>query len=108
MPSSAKELAALRKQDVDDLRSALDKRREELMDLRFSHATGSLENPARLALVKREVARILTVLNERGAAAGPPAAAARSTKAAGAKPASESPGDTAPAHADAAVATASE
>ena len=68
--SRSKALADLRKKDLDDLRSQLDERRQEIMDLRFSHATGALENPARLGLVKREVARILTVLNERQQTAG--------------------------------------
>ena len=39
--------------------------RQELFNLRFQSATGALENPARLKLAKREIARILTVRNER-------------------------------------------
>jgi large subunit ribosomal protein L29 len=58
-------LADLRKKDVDDVRELLTKRRTELMELRFSQATGALENPARLGDVRREIARIQTVLNER-------------------------------------------
>jgi large subunit ribosomal protein L29 len=61
----AKKLTDLRKKDADELRKALNEHRQEIMDLRFAHATGALENPSRLGLVKREVARILTVLNER-------------------------------------------
>lgn len=39
--------------------------REELLNLRFQHATGQLENVARISQVKKEIARIKTVLRER-------------------------------------------
>jgi large subunit ribosomal protein L29 len=39
--------------------------RQELFNLRFQTATGVLENSARLRQAKREIARILTVKNER-------------------------------------------
>ena len=41
-------------------------KREELFNLRFQHATGQLENTARLAQAKRELARGLTVARQRG------------------------------------------
>jgi large subunit ribosomal protein L29 len=41
-------------------------KRQELFNLRFQHATGQLENTARLGEAKRELARGLTVANERG------------------------------------------
>jgi large subunit ribosomal protein L29 len=47
---------------VEQLRTA----RRELFGLRFQHATGELENSARLREAKRDVARALTVLRERG------------------------------------------
>jgi large subunit ribosomal protein L29 len=40
--------------------------REELFNLRFQHATGQLENTARLGHAKRDLARGLTVARERG------------------------------------------
>jgi large subunit ribosomal protein L29 len=40
--------------------------REELFNLRFQHATGQLENTARLKQAKRDLARGLTVARERG------------------------------------------
>jgi large subunit ribosomal protein L29 len=40
--------------------------REELFNLRFQHATGQLENTARLGHVKRDLARGLTVARARG------------------------------------------
>ncbi|MHA6623704.1 50S ribosomal protein L29 [Pseudonocardia sp. DLS-67] len=54
--------------DLDDsaLGEHLQTARRELFGLRFQHATGELENTARLRLAKREVARTLTVIRERG------------------------------------------
>jgi large subunit ribosomal protein L29 len=49
----------------DELQEKLAERRQELFNLRFQSATGALENPARLKLAKREIARILTVRSER-------------------------------------------
>ena len=49
----------------DELGTRLTETRQELFNLRFQAATGALENTARLALAKREIARILTVQNER-------------------------------------------
>ena len=40
--------------------------REELFNLRFQHATGRLENTARLGHVKRDLARGMTVARQRG------------------------------------------
>ena len=55
----------------------LDKRageiREELFKLRFQQATGQLENPARVRVLRRELARVLTVQQEQAAAAAKPA-----------------------------------
>ena len=46
---------------VDELKKA----KEELFNLRFQSATGQLENNGRLKAVKRDIARIYTVLRER-------------------------------------------
>ena len=40
--------------------------RTELFNLRFQHATGQLENTARLGMAKRDLARGLTIARERG------------------------------------------
>jgi len=40
--------------------------REELFNLKFQHATGQLENNSRLSATKKDIARVLTVLRERG------------------------------------------
>jgi large subunit ribosomal protein L29 len=55
----------LRDMTDDELQVKLEERRQELFNLRFQSATGALENPARLKLAKREIARILTVRSER-------------------------------------------
>jgi len=54
--------------DMDDavLAEHLRTARRELFGLRFQHATGELENTSRLRDAKRDVARALTVLRERG------------------------------------------
>ncbi|WP_084105084.1 50S ribosomal protein L29 [Demequina sp. NBRC 110056] len=46
---------------VDELKKA----KEELFNLRFQSATGQLENHGRLKAVKRDIARIYTILRER-------------------------------------------
>ena len=51
--------------DGDELAARLGESRRELFNLRFQLATGQLDNPARVGQVKREVARMLTVLRTR-------------------------------------------
>ena len=51
----------------DELDRKLHETRQELFNLRFQAATGSLENTARLRLAKREIARLLTIRQERDA-----------------------------------------
>lgn len=51
--------------DNTRLREELDKAKAELFNLRFQGATGQLENSGRIKVVKRDVARIMTVLRER-------------------------------------------
>ena len=58
----------LRALSDEELVKRLGERRQELFNLRFQAATGALENTARLGLAKREIARILTVQNERASA----------------------------------------
>jgi len=55
----------LRDLSDDELQNRLVETRQELFNLRFQSATGALENSARLRLAKREIARILTIKNER-------------------------------------------
>jgi large subunit ribosomal protein L29 len=55
----------LRQLSDEELVRKLAESREELFNLRFQAATGALENTARLGLAKRDIARILTIQNER-------------------------------------------
>lgn len=47
----------------------LDEAHQELFNLRFQYATGQLKNTTRLSLVRREIARLRTILRERELAA---------------------------------------
>ncbi len=47
----------------------LDEAHQELFNLRFQYSTGQLKNTARLSQVKREIARLRTILRERELAA---------------------------------------
>ena len=60
--ADATDLAVL---DGDELATRLGDARRELFNLRFQLATGQLDNPARIGQVRREVARMLTVLRGR-------------------------------------------
>ncbi|KIN73864.1 50S ribosomal protein L29 [Sulfitobacter guttiformis] len=53
----------------DQLRDELVNLKKEAFNLRFQQATGQLENASRLRTVKRDVARVKTVLNMKAAAA---------------------------------------
>ena len=55
----------LRELSDEELERRLADSRENLFNLRFQMATGALENTARIAIAKREIARILTVQAER-------------------------------------------
>ena len=48
----------------EEIEGFLKKSKEELFNLRFQHATGQLDNTARLKAVKRDIARMYTVLRE--------------------------------------------
>jgi large subunit ribosomal protein L29 len=50
----------------DELVAKLIDAKQEAFNLRFRHATGELENTARLGQAKRDVARLLTVAKARG------------------------------------------
>ncbi|MDF1804385.1 50S ribosomal protein L29 [Thalassovita sp.] len=59
----------LREKTLDQLREDLSNLKKEAFNLRFQQATGQLENTARVKSVRREVARVKTVLNQKAAAA---------------------------------------
>ena len=66
--------AALRELADDQLLDQLNEKKHELFNLRFQFATGQLENPGRISEVKRDIARIRTILREREIAAAEAAA----------------------------------
>jgi large subunit ribosomal protein L29 len=55
----------LRELSDEELGQKLTDTRQELFNLRFQSVTGALENPARIGLVKRDIARIITIRAER-------------------------------------------
>ncbi|MEL6961009.1 MAG: 50S ribosomal protein L29 [Pseudomonadota bacterium] len=59
----------LREKTPDQLRDELANLKKEAFNLRFQQATGQLENTARMRAVKRDAARVKTILNEKAAAA---------------------------------------
>lgn len=61
--------AEVRDLDTEDLHVRITELREELFNLRFQLATGQLDNHRRIKQVKRDVARIRTILRERDFAA---------------------------------------
>jgi large subunit ribosomal protein L29 len=83
MPT-AHDLAML---DGDELAARLGESRRELFNLRFQLATGQLDNPSRIGQVRRDVARMLTVLRGReileaeGAYVAPTAAESEAARA---------------------------
>jgi large subunit ribosomal protein L29 len=50
---------------LDDIERQLIETRQELFNLRFQNATGELDNYMRLKELRRDVARILTIIRER-------------------------------------------
>jgi large subunit ribosomal protein L29 len=59
---------ALRDKSVQELQEQEATLREQIFKLRFQQATGQAENPQRVALVRKELARVLTVLREKSGA----------------------------------------
>jgi large subunit ribosomal protein L29 len=57
--------AELRDADEGELETRLTEAKQELFNLRFQIVTGQLDNSARLRTVRRDIARILTVLREK-------------------------------------------
>ena len=59
----------LRDKTADQLVEELESLKKEAFNLRFQQATGALENTARVRQVRRDTARVKTILNEKAAAA---------------------------------------
>ncbi len=62
----------LRDKTPDQLRDELESLKKEAFNLRFQAATGQLQNTARIRTVRRDAARVETILNEKARAAAAP------------------------------------
>ena len=60
-----KQAHALREKSVDELHSRERELTEQLFKLRFQRATGRMENPSKMRQVRKEIARIKTLINEK-------------------------------------------
>ena len=58
----AKELRSL---SVEDLNKKMDDLKKDLFMLRMQHATNQLDNPLQIAAVKKDIARIKTIIREK-------------------------------------------
>ena len=96
-------VSEFRGKTVDELNDQIVKLKKEQFNLRFQRASGHLENTARVRVVRHDIARIMTVLNQRGESAtvASPAAAKPKKAKAEKKEAAPKEAKKAPAKADA-------
>ena len=59
------DLNKIREMTDVELNAELDKIKKELFNLRFQHVTGQLENPVQMREVKRDIARVKTIIREK-------------------------------------------
>ena len=57
----------LREMSADQLNAKLKELKEELFTLRFQHAINQLDNPQKMVEVKKNIARVMTILSEKNA-----------------------------------------
>ena len=57
----------IRQMTVEELNAKLKELKSELFNLRFQHAVNQLDNPHRIADVKKDIARVMTILHEKNA-----------------------------------------
>ena len=57
----------INKMTVEELNAQLVELKKELFNLRFQHAVNQLENPHKISEVKHDIARVMTVLNQKNA-----------------------------------------
>ncbi len=57
----------LRERSADELAKNLSDLEEQLFKLRFQKSTGQIENPVKIREVRKDIARVLTLINERRA-----------------------------------------
>ena len=61
----AKEFKEARAMSVEDLNKKLNELKKDLFMLRMQHATNQLDNPLQIAAVKKDIARIKTIIREK-------------------------------------------
>ena len=59
------ELKKMREMTGIELNTELSKMKKELFNLRFQHATGQLENPVKMRELKKDIARVKTIIREK-------------------------------------------
>ncbi|MDD6880625.1 MAG: 50S ribosomal protein L29 [Firmicutes bacterium] len=59
------ELKKMRTMTEVELNTELSKMKKELFNLRFQHATGQLENPVKMRELKKDIARVKTIIKEK-------------------------------------------
>ncbi len=59
------EIKEIRKLSTEEIMKKIESNKEELFNLRFSQATGNLEKPSRIRELRKEVARMKTIIRER-------------------------------------------
>ena len=64
---AAKFTKELKEMSAEELNAKLKELKEELFNLRFQHAVNQLDNPQRIVEVKRNIARVMTILSEKNA-----------------------------------------
>ena len=64
---AAKFTEDLRKLSAEELNAKLKELKEELFNLRFQHAINQLDNPQKIVEVKKNIARVMSVLSEKNA-----------------------------------------
>jgi large subunit ribosomal protein L29 len=57
----------IREKSVDELRKTLGDLQEQLFKLRFQKSTGQIENPTKIREVRKDISRVMTIMNERRA-----------------------------------------
>jgi large subunit ribosomal protein L29 len=60
-------MTEINKMTVEELNAKLVELKKELFNLRFQHAVNQLENPHKITEVKHDIARVMTVLNQKNA-----------------------------------------
>ncbi len=60
-------MTEINKMTVEELNAKLVELKKELFNLRFQHAVNQLENPHKMTEVKHDIARVMTVLNQKRA-----------------------------------------